>query len=138
MYYFRTIILFYYNVNELCLPGCELRVFLLLYQLPVRITDYSSFSFVLVPVVNVIYDDDIVLCSTRREEVENKLEEWRRAMEDRGLEISRKKPVYLRFNGDWNLDGNSDVNLLGENLECVNCIRNLFPYQLCHWMSCGL
>ena len=28
-------------------------------------------------------------------------------MEDRGLEISRKKPVYLRFNGDWNLDGNS-------------------------------
>ena len=100
MYYFRTTILFYYNVNELCLPGCEIRVFLLLYQLPVRITDYSSFSFVLVPVVNVIYDDDIVLCSTRREEVENKLEEWRRAMEDRGLEISRKKPVYLRFNSN--------------------------------------
>ena len=86
----------------------------------------------------MLYDDDIVLCSTRREEVENKLEEWRRAMEDRWLEISRKKPVYLMFNGDWNLDGNSDVNLLGENLECVNCIRNLFPYQLCHWMSCGL
>ena len=78
----------------------------------------------------MLYDDDIVLCSTRREEVENKLEEWRRAMEDRRLEISR--------NGDWNLDGNSDINLQGENLECVNCIRNLFPYQLCHWMSCGL
>ena len=59
-------------------------------------------------------------------------------MEDRGLEINRKKPVYLRFNGDWNLAGNSDVNLLGENLECVNCIRNMFPYQLGHWMSCGL
>ena len=39
----------------------------------------------------------------------------------------------MRFNGDWNLDGNSDINLQGENLECVNCIRNLFPYQLCHW-----
>ena len=98
MYYFRTIILFYYKVNELCLPGCEIRVFLLLYKLPVRITDYSSFSFVLVPV----------------------------------------NPIYLRFNGDWNLDGNSDINLRGENLECVNCIRNLFPYQLCCWMSCGL
>ena len=50
----------------------------------------------------MLYDDDIVLCSTRREEVESKLEEWRRAM------VNRKKPVYLRFNGDWNLDGNSD------------------------------
>ena len=59
----------------------------------------------------MLYDDDIVLCSTRREEVESKLEEWRRAM------INRKKPVYLRFNGDWNLDGNSDINLRGENLE---------------------
>ena len=86
----------------------------------------------------MLYDDDIVLCSTRREEVENKLEEWRRDMEDRGLEISRKKPVYLTFNGDWNLDGNSDINLQGENLESVSCIRNLFPYQLCGWMSCGL
>ena len=53
MYYFRTIILFYYKVNELSLPGCQIRVFLL-FQLPVKITDYSSFSFVLVPVVNVI------------------------------------------------------------------------------------
>ena len=47
----------------------------------------------------------------------------------RGLEISRKKPVYLRFNGDWNLDGNSDINLQGENLESVNCIRNFFPFS---------
>ena len=42
-----------------------------------------------------IYADDIVLCSTRKEGVENKLEEWRRAMEDRGLKIiSRNKTVY--------------------------------------------
>ena len=54
MYNFRTIILFCYKVNELSLPGCEIRVFLLLYQLPVRLTDYSSFPLVLVPVVNVI------------------------------------------------------------------------------------
>ena len=45
----------------------------------------------------------------------------------RGLEISRKKPVYLRFNGYWNLDGNSDINLQGENMESVNCICNFFP-----------
>ena len=74
----------------------------------------------------MLYGDDIVLCTTRREEVENKLEEWRRAMEYRGMEISRKKIVYMRFNGHWNEDGNSDINLQGENLESVHFIRNLF------------
>ena len=34
-------------------------------------------------------------------------------MEDRRLKISRHKTVYLRFNGDGNLDGNSDINLGG-------------------------
>ena len=65
----------------------------------------------------MLYADDIVLCGTRREVVENKLEDSRRAMEDRGLKINRKN---LRFNGDGNLDGNTDINLQGENLERVN------------------
>ena len=43
----------------------------------------------------MLYDDNIVLCSTRREEVENKLEEWRRAMEDKGLEISIMKETRM-------------------------------------------
>ena len=43
----------------------------------------------------ILYADDIVLCGTRSEVVEKKLEEWRRAMEDRGLKINRKKTVYL-------------------------------------------
>ena len=32
-------------------------------------------------------------------------------MEDRGLKINRNKTVYLGFNVDGNLDGNSDKNL---------------------------
>ena len=46
-------------------------------------------------------------------------------MEDRGLKINRKKTVYLRFNVDGNLDGNSDINLQGQNLERVNTFKYL-------------
>ena len=74
----------------------------------------------------MLYADDIVLCGIRSEVVENKLEEWRRAMEDIGLKINRKKTVYLRFNVDRDLDdGNSDVNIQGENLERVNTFKYL-------------
>ena len=54
----------------------------------------------------MLYADNIVLCGTRSGVVENKLEEWRMAMEDRGLKINRNKTVYLRFNVDGDLYGN--------------------------------
>ena len=41
------------------------------------------------------------------------------------LKINRKKTVYLRFNVYGNLDGNSDVNIQGENLERVNTFKYL-------------
>ena len=78
-----------------------------------------------IPVVHVIYADDIVLCGTGSEVVENKLEEWGRAMEDRGLKININKTVYLRFIADGNLKGNSDISIQGENLERVNTFKYL-------------
>ena len=39
----------------------------------------------------MVFADDIVLCITRIDHVERELEEWRIAMEERVLNISRKK-----------------------------------------------
>ena len=43
-------------------------------------------------------------------------------MEDRGLKINIMKTIYLRFNVDRNLDGNSDIKLQGHTLERVNML----------------
>ena len=44
---------------------------------------------------------------------------------NRGLKININKSVYLRFNVDGNLDGNSDINMQGQNLERVNTFKYL-------------
>ncbi|XP_057543361.1 uncharacterized protein LOC130821591 [Amaranthus tricolor] len=44
----------------------------------------------------MIFADDIVLVAKTREEVSNKLDEWREALEGKGLRISRTKTEYLR------------------------------------------
>ncbi len=46
-------------------------------------------------------------------------------MEGRWLKINIKKTVYLRFIVDGNLDGNSDINIQGENLERMNTFKDL-------------
>ena len=43
----------------------------------------------------MLFANDIVLVAETREEVSNKLDEWRKALEGRGLRISRTKTEYL-------------------------------------------
>ena len=52
----------------------------------------------------MLFADDIVLCSSTRDHVERKLEEWRRAMVERGLKISRMKTQYLGCNEHQDAD----------------------------------
>ena len=73
----------------------------------------------------MLFADDIVICCNSREEVEQKTECWRRALEDRGLKVSRSKTEYLSFNdesvGDVRLEGNTmkrvgNFNYLGSTV----------------------
>ena len=49
----------------------------------------------------MLFADDIVLVVETKEETNSKLEEWREALESKGLRISRTKTKHLRcnFNG---------------------------------------
>ena len=62
-----------------------------------------------------------MLCSTRREEVERKLEEWRKAIEERGLKSSRKKTEY------WSSSEQQDlvIRLEGEKVKRVDTFKYL-------------
>ena len=69
----------------------------------------------------MLFADDIVLCNNSREELEWKLEEWRKAIEDRGLKINRKKTEYLKLNDDQD----SKITLQGQTLNTVPNFRYL-------------
>ncbi len=69
----------------------------------------------------MLFADDIVLCSTRIDHVERELEEWRRAMEERVLNISRKKTEYF----GWNEHQDADIHLQGEAVKRLNTFTYL-------------
>lgn len=73
----------------------------------------------------MLFADDIVLVDESRDGVERKLERWRRALEERGLRISREKTEYLNFNGrqesevwmqDVKLKGAKEFRYLGSHI----------------------
>ena len=46
---------------------------------------------------DMLFADDVVICSETMEEVEQRLELWREAMEARGMRVSRQKTEYLKL-----------------------------------------
>ena len=62
------------------------------------------------PLWTMMFADDIVICEETREEVEQRLEFWKYALERRGMKASRLKTKYLCING-----GNDDETVKMED-----------------------
>ena len=72
---------------------------------------------------SMMYADDVVLCAETKEELEQKLEAWRKALEDRGMKISKTKTEYLQLCTHIN-DG-EDMVLDGEIIKKVDRFKYL-------------
>src|SRR6187551_594919 len=70
---------------------------------------------------SMLFADDIVLCETTRERLEDKLEEWRKALEERGMRASRTKTEYVTTREGDNLY----VNFQGEKLPAAKVFKYL-------------
>ncbi|MEL7196585.1 MAG: reverse transcriptase family protein, partial [Bacteroidota bacterium] len=71
----------------------------------------------------ILYADDIALCAETREDLEEKVERWRAALEERGMRISRSKTEYMCANIDGEVLGS--IQLAGEELKRVNKFKYL-------------
>ena len=74
----------------------------------------------------MLFADDIVLVAETKEEANSKLEEWREALEGKGLRISRTKTEYLRcnFSGTESI-GEPEVTIGGEVVACTSKFKYL-------------
>ena len=62
------------------------------------------------PQWTMLFANDIVICEETREEVEQRLESWKYALERRGMKVSRSKTKHLCING-----GNDDKTVKMED-----------------------
>ena len=62
------------------------------------------------PPLTMLFADDIMICKETREEVEQRLESWKYALERSGMKVSRSKTKYLCVNG-----GNDEETVKMEN-----------------------
>ena len=73
-----------------------------------------------------MFADDIVLYDGDETDMTEYLETWRRALEDRGMRISRPKTQFIDFKcGQDNGQGREPVKILAEELQIVHHFKYL-------------
>ncbi|KAM8853652.1 putative transposon-derived protein F52C9.6 [Synchiropus picturatus] len=70
----------------------------------------------------MMFADDIVICDESKEQVEDRLERWRFALQRRGIEVSRSKTEYMCVN---ERDPSGQVKLQGVEIKKVGDFKYL-------------
>ena len=70
----------------------------------------------------MLFADDLVLCENTREQAEEQLELWRKAIENKGMRVSRSKTEYLPPSSCHD----SKVKLGGEEINNVTTFKNIW------------
>ena len=75
---------------------------------------------------SMMFADDIVLCGDDETDMTEYLETWRKALDERGMRISRPKTQFMDFNfGQDNGHEREPVRILGEELQRVHHCKYL-------------
>ena len=75
---------------------------------------------------SMMFADDIVLCGDDETDMTEYLETWRKALEERGMGISRPKTHFMDFNfGQDNGQEREPVRIVGEELQRVHHFKYL-------------
>ena len=83
-----------------------------------------------------MFADEIVLCGDDETDMTEYLDTWRRALEDRGMRISRPKTQFIDFKfGQGNGQGREPAKILGEELQRVHNFE-VNEMRMLRWM-CG-
>ena len=72
----------------------------------------------------MMFADDIVICSEGKEQVEEKLESWRYALERRGMKVNRRKTEYMCVNERQDT-GSGTVKMQGVEVAKVDDFKYL-------------
>ena len=72
----------------------------------------------------MLFADDIVLCGDKDVDMTEYLEAWRKALEERGMRVSRPKTQFMDFSFAQNPQGNRPpVKILGEEVQRVTHVK---------------
>ena len=75
---------------------------------------------------SMLFADDIVLCGDKDVDMTEYLESWRKALEERGMRVSRPKTQFMDYSFEQNAQGNRpQVKILGEEVERVTHFKFL-------------